>query len=52
MVWIPWKSGDGLKEALAAAQSPRPSSSTPAQDIADGGKGYNVVGTSRARKQG
>lgn len=45
MVWIPWKSGDGLKQALEAG----PVTATvrlnaPLRLIEDGGMGYNVVG--------
>ena len=46
MVWIPWKSGDGLKEALeVGAVTATVKLNAPLKLIADGGKGYNVVGT-------
>jgi hypothetical protein len=45
MVWIPWKDGDGLKEALqVGAVTATVKLNAPLTLIADGGKGYNVVG--------
>ena len=45
MVWIPWKNGDGLKQALqVGAVTATVKLNAPLTLIADGGKGYNVVG--------
>ena len=45
MVWIPWKSGDGLKEALeVGAVTATVKLNAPLTLIEHGGKGYNVVG--------
>ena len=45
MVWIPWKNGDTLKEALqVGAVSATVKLDAPLTLIADGGEGYNVVG--------
>ena len=45
MVWIPWRDGDGLKEALqVGAVTATVKLNAPLTLIADGGTGYNVVG--------
>ena len=46
MVWIPWRDGDVLKEALTVGPvTATVKLNAPLTLIEDGGKGYNVVGT-------
>jgi hypothetical protein len=46
MVWIPWQNGDTLKEAMGVGTvTATVKLNAPLKLIADGGKGYNVVGT-------
>ena len=45
MVWIPWRDGDALKEALTVGTvTATVKLNAPLTLIEDGGKGYNVVG--------